>query len=124
MRKRGKNHSKIAALPPGFRRDGKFELPVRAALLSLNELNKVTEQQLYDLFVLAEMARLTGAKGHYLTHADTLKRLVCDLGDRNPHEASDLEVISITASSEILLEYIAKTSNYSIAKAALEGVRA
>ncbi|HET8686457.1 MAG TPA: hypothetical protein VFM18_07310, partial [Methanosarcina sp.] len=61
MRKSAKKkHSTLTVLPNGMRRDNVWELPVRAALLAL-DTGKLTEQQTYDLFVLAEMSQRTGA---------------------------------------------------------------
>ena len=121
MRKKGKKHSTLTCLPPGFRRDTKFELPVRSALLAM-ENECLTEKHLYDLFVLAEMSIISGAKGHYLTHADSLRRVVCLIGDRTGHNYSELEAAAVTASAPILLEYIGKLSNIEVAKAALIGM--
>ena len=122
MRKKGKKHSTIAVLPNGVRRDNKFELPVWAALMAM-ERGILEEKHLYDLFVLAEMCINSGGKGHYLEHAGTVKRMVCDLGD-SKRQAQKLEYMDIHASATVLIEYFGKLSNVEIARAALAGLKA
>lgn len=122
MKKRGKRIKTIAVLPNGFRRDERWELPIRAALLSMDTLGHLNEGHLYDLWVLAEMSRRTGAKGHYLTHANSLERLI-DNVHSNKGEVSDSDAAGIQASAGVLLEYIRGVSNLDIARAAMSGVK-
>jgi len=121
MRKKGKKiRQSLVVLPNGFRRDERWELPIRAALLSMDTLGYLNEGHLYDLWVLAEMSRRTGGKGHILTHADSLERLI-DTVHSAKGEVKDLEAAGIEASCGILLEYIKGVSNVDIARASLKG---
>ncbi len=122
MRKSGKKHSKLSVLPIGMRRNNVWELPIRAALLAL-DTGKLTEQQCIDLFVLSEMSLRTGAKGHYLEHAKTLHRLICDIGDKKDHTVTRYEAMAIVPSVEVLLEFMSQVKNLDVAKAALNGAK-
>lgn len=122
MRKKGKKIKTIAVLPKGLRLDVKWELPVRMALLSMNELGILREEHLYDLCVLGEMSNRVGCKGHYKVHVDALNRLLEAVYDNNG-EVTDHQAISIEASVKVLLEYIKTVSNLDIAKAAMKGIK-
>lgn len=123
MRKKGKAiRQNLAVLPNGFRRDVKYELPIRSALLSMNELGYLNEGHLYDLWTIAEMVRRVGGKGHILVHADSLDRLIGQVNDAKG-EVSDALAVSIEASCLVLLEYVKSVSNYAIGKAAMKGAK-
>lgn len=122
MRKQGKKHSKLVVLPNGMRRDEKWELPIRAAIIAA-KAGYLVEKQAYDLFVLAKMAEMTGAKGHYLVHSEALQRIMCDYQDNKRTKISSLEAESIEASANVLIEFVGKVKNVDIAKAALKGMR-
>lgn len=123
MRKRGaKIKHNLAVLPNGFRRDVRWELPLRSVLLSMNELGHLNESHLYDLWVLAEMCKRVGGKGHILVHADAIDRLIGQVND-SKGEVSDALAVSIEASCMVLLEYVKSVSNYAIGKAAIQGMK-
>lgn len=115
MKKRGKQYKRIAVLPNGVRRDTAWELPIRAALLSA-EHGSMNNDHLHDIWVLAEIAKRTGAKAHVLTHAEALQRLA-ELVYNHHGQVDSLTFGSIDASASILLEYVKGVSNYDIAKA-------
>lgn len=123
MRKKGRTiRQNLAVLPDGFRRDVKWELPLRAALLSMNTLGYLDSEQMHDLKTLANMTIGTGAKGHYLVHADSLDRLIGQVNDANG-EVSDSLAVGIEASCLVLLEYIKTVKNVAIARVAMKGVK-
>lgn len=123
MRKKGKTiRQNLAVLPNGFRRDVKYELPIRSALLSMNELGHLNESHLYDLWVLSEITRRVGGKGHILVHADSLDRLIGQVNDAKG-EVSDSLAVSIEASCLVLLEYVKSVSNFKIGKSAIQGMK-
>ena len=120
MRKSGKKiRQSIAVVPLGMKR-GKYELDARIALVALQ--NRVhNEQHLVDLWTLADLCeRLEPDEKHILTHAESVKRLVQAI---HGEQDCGLACTSITASANLLLNWINGQNNSKICRIALEKIK-
>ena len=90
----------------------------RAALTALMA-GCATEQHVVDLYVLADLCETlnTGKKAHIVTHTQAIKRLCAELHDRNYH-ASTIQAQAMTASANILIDWMGGLANKKIADVA------
>ena len=121
MKKTGRKIKTMCCLPNGIRRDVNWELPIRAALLSIAN-GCITQSQYDDLRTLSEMSRRTTTEPHLIRHADSLDRVLKPIGQRGGH-ATGNEAASVRASVFILLDHISGVHNGAIGRAAMTAIR-
>ena len=96
----------------------------RAALTALMA-GCATQQHVVDLYVLADLCETlnTGKKAHIVTHTQAIKRLCAELHDRNYH-ASTIQAQAMTASANILIDWLHGQPNSRIAEVASRKMKA
>lgn len=121
MKKRGKKIKTTCCLPNGIRIDTAWELPIRAALLSIAN-GSITQGHYDDLRTLAEMSKRTTKEPHIIRHADSLTRVLKPVGERGGQVTGN-EAASVRASVKVLLDHIAGVHNGAIGRAAMQAIR-
>lgn len=104
-----------------MRIDTAWELPIRAAMLSIRN-GIITQGHFDDLRTLAEMTKRTTTEPHLIRHADSLTHVLKPIGQRGG-QATGNEAASVVASSKVLLDHIAGVKNGAIAKAATRAIQ-
>ena len=122
MRKTGKKSNNIRCMPNGIRIDVAWELPIRAALLSIAN-GSITQGHYDDFRTLAKMSKRTTKEAHITRHADSLTHVLKPVAARGGTVTGN-EAASVRASVFVLLDHIAGVHNGAIGRAAKEGIRA
>jgi len=115
MRKSGAKHSRLAVIPLNAK-STRNEIKERAALTALMA-GCATEQHVVDLYILADLCEDLTKETHIVTHARSVKRMCNELQNR-AYLASTLQAMSMTASADILINWIKVQQNKRIADAA------
>jgi len=117
MRKSGAKHSRLAVIPLNAK-STRNEMSNRAALTALMA-GCATQQHVVDLYVLADLCETlnTGKTPHISTHVQAIKRLCNELHD-HAYQASTLKAIAMTASVNILIDWMGGLANKKIADVA------
>ena len=122
MRKAGRKIKTMCCMPNGIRIDTAWELPIRAALLSIANGN-ITQGHYDDFRTLAIMSKRTTKEAHIIRHADSLTHVLKPVAERGG-DVTGNEAASVRASVFVLLDHIAGVHNGAIGRAAKEGIRA
>ena len=122
MRKTGRKIKTMCCMPNGIRIDTAWELPIRAALLSIAN-GSITQGHYDDLRTLAAMSKRTTKEPHLLRHADSLTHVLKPVAARGGVVTGN-EAASVRASVKVLLDHIAGVHNGAVARAAMGGLRA
>ena len=122
MRKTGKKSNNIRCMPNGIRIDVAWELPIRAALLSIAN-GSITQGHYDDFRTLAIMSKRTTKEAHITRHADSLTHVLKPVAARGGVVTGN-EAASVRASVKVLLDHIAGVHNGAVARAAMGGLRA
>ena len=123
MRKKGARHSTIAVIPLGVKLP-KLELEARAALVALDH-GIATQEHIIAFYTLARLCiRLnTPHEPHIHAHAYSVHRMCEAVAERDYH-ASPMDVVSMTASVDVLLTWFNRQPNKRISEIArYEAVR-
>ena len=117
MKKSGAKHSRLAVIPLNAKTT-RNEMSNRAALTALMA-GCATQQHVVDLYVLADLCETlnTGKTPHIETHVMSIKRLCNELHDRN-YQASTIQAMAMTASVNILIDWMGGLTNKKIADVA------
>lgn len=122
MKKRGKRIKTMCCLPNGVRIDTAWELPIRAALLSIAN-GSITQGHYDDLRTLAEMSKRTTKEPHLIRHADSLTHVLKPVAERGGAVTGN-EAASVRASTKVLLDHISCVHNGAIGRAAMQAIKA
>ena len=122
MRKTGKKSNNIRCMPNGIRIDVAWELPIRAALLSIAN-GSITQGHYDDFRTLAIMSKRTTKEAHITRHADSLTHVLKPVAARGGTVTGN-EAASVRASVFVLLDHIAGVHNGAIGRAAMTAIRA
>jgi len=117
LRKSGAKHSRLAVIPLNVK-SNRNELKERAALMALMA-GCATQDHVVDLYVMADLCETLNSKKlpHIATHVMSIKRLCNELHDRN-YQASTIQAMAMTASVNILIDWMGGLTNKKIADVA------
>jgi len=123
LRKSGAKHSRLAVIPLNAK-SNRNELKERAALMALMA-GCATQDHVVDLYVMADLCETLNSKKlpYIATHVKSIKRLCNELHDRN-YQASTIQAQAMTASANILIDWLHGQPNSRIAEVASRKMKA
>jgi len=121
MRKSGAKHSRLAVIPLNAK-SNRNELKERAALTALMA-GCAAQQHVVDLYILADLCEDLTIEPHIAIHAKSVKRLCNELHDR-AYQASTLQAMAMTASVDVLINWMKLQSNKRVADLARKKMHA